>query len=115
MYPKLDGFNTKEITLYTEADIKPGMPVMLAENYSAGIPAAGSRFIGVCTSARGRYVSVALTGVVTVPYSGSGIKIGYSPLTCDGNGKLKHDANGSAEFLVFEVNEYDNLVTFLLR
>ena len=44
---KLDGFNSKEITLYTEQDIQPGMAVMIAEGYKAIIPGANTRFIGI--------------------------------------------------------------------
>ena len=115
MYPNLNGFNTKEITLYTEENVKPGMPVMLTENYSAILPAAGSRFIGICTSVRGNYISVAVTGVVTAPFTGSGLNIGYAKVSPDGNGKIKSDSTSGTEILVLEVNEYEKLVTFILK
>lgn len=115
MYPKLDGFNVKEVTLYTTEAIEPGMAVMLSENYSAVIPAANSRFIGVCTAVRGNYISVALTGIVTLPYSGSDISVGYNTISPDGDGYVKLNLSGSVEYLVTDVNTSEKLVTILLK
>ncbi len=114
MNPKLNGFDVKEVTLYTTDAIKPGMAVMLEENYTAKVPIANSRFIGVCTAVRGDYVSVALTGVVTVPFSGTDISVGYNNLSADGNGYLKLNLSSSYEYLVLEVDEAQKLMTIML-
>ena len=114
MNSNLNGFNVKEITLYADGNIQPGMAVSVKENHTAAIPSANERFAGICTAVRGGYVSVALTGILTVPYSGTGISVGYNPVTADGNGYIKFNVSSSEEFLVFDIDETEHLMTILL-
>ena len=114
MTEKLKGVNLTEITLYTEEDIKPGMAVMISDNYTATIPVSNTRFAGICTGVRGNYVTVAINGVVTVPYTGTDIPVGYNSLASDGNGVVKIDFGGSFEHLILDADAQKKLITFLL-
>ena len=111
---KLDGFNSKEITLYTEQDIQPGMAVMIAEGYKAIIPGANTRFIGICTSRKGNYITVAVSGVVTTHCSSENISVGYNCLSADGNGNLKLDNGALVETLILEIDKENNIIKILL-
>ena len=115
MIETLNGLCTKEITLLAKEDVKPGMPVEIAERYTVGIPDNNCRFFGICTSVKGKYATVAVSGVVTVPYSGSSLTLGYNTLSSDGNGKVKVDMNGDDYFVVFDIDEENKLVTILLN
>lgn len=114
MNTKLDGFNVKEITLYTEQDIKPGMTVMIDEGYKAIIPSANTRFVGICTSRKGNYVTVAVSGVVTAHCVSENISVGYSGLSADGNGNIRIDSGAMVEILVLETDVQNKLIKILL-
>lgn len=114
MKPLPNGFNVNETTLYTESDIKAGMTVELDSDGNAIVASENSHFIGVCTKAKGNYVTVALTGVVTVPYTGSAPSTGYDILAADGNGNVKFFGAGDSEYLVFNVDKEKHLATFML-
>ena len=115
MKTNLDGFHVNEVTLYTTEDIKPGMAVTIGENCTAKIPPSGTRFMGICTDVRGNYVSVALTGAVTVPYTGSDFAAGFNTISPDGNGYLKLNFDGEVEYLVLDVNAAEKLMTIFLK
>lgn len=108
-------FNVNETTFYTESNIKAGMTVELDSDGKAVIASSNSRFIGVCTKANGNYISVALTGIVTVPYTGTTApNVGYELLSADGNGNVKFNGASEVDHLVLSVNTKDKLVTFML-
>jgi hypothetical protein len=114
MNTNLDGFNVKEITLYTDEDIKPGMAVMIAEEYKAIIPKANKRFIGVCTSRKGNYVTVTISGTAVTKCVSDNIEVGYNCLSGDGNGNIKIDGTTMVETLVLEIDKQSQLVKILL-
>lgn len=114
MYPEINGFNVKEITLYNSGNIAVGNVVMLGENHTALVPSAGSAFIGVCTQVRGDYVSVAVTGAVTFPYSGSKPVVGYNLFSADGNGAVKINTGDGKDYLVTDVDEAEGTMTIML-
>lgn len=114
MKRRLDGFNVKEITLYTESDIAPGSPVTVGENMTAVVPGNNNAFLGICTAKKGNYVSVAVSGMVTAPFTGSDIELGYNYLASDGNGKLKFDLSATIETFVLSIDEKNKLATILL-
>ena len=108
-------FNVNETTFYTNEDIKAGMTVELDTDGNAIMAQTNSRFIGVCTKADGNYISVALTGIVTVPYTGTTTpSIGYELLAADGNGNVKFNSGSEVDHLVLSVNTEEKLVTFML-
>ncbi len=108
-----DRLVVNEITLYTEEDFTPGMPVTVGPNQTATKPAKGENFMGICTAKRGNYISVAFSGAVTVPYSGT-VVTGYSYLAADGEGKVKEDFTSSVPLFVLSVDTENNLATVLL-
>ncbi len=114
MNRNFEGYHVDEITLYTNDDFKPGMAVMIAENCTAVISNEGSNFIGVCTGVRGNYISVALTGAVTVPYSGVDFSVGYNLISPDSNGYLRLDFEGTKEYLILDIDKDEKLMTIWL-
>ncbi len=103
MYPELTGFDTKEVTLYSDSDITPGMTVALTADSTGAIPASGEKFCGVCTDVRGRYITVALKGYAEASYSGTAPTVGYNTLAGDGKGNAAVNDNGR-ELLVASVD-----------
>lgn len=114
MNANLNGFNVKEITLYTEQDIKVGMPVTIGEGRKAVLPDENKPFMGICTGRKGDYVTVAVSGLLTVAYTGSNITLGYNLISANGNGGLKFDISTTISTFVFDIDTEKNLVTILL-
>ena len=114
MIKNINGLCTKEITLYAKDDVKPGMAVEIQESYTVGIPGVNSRFFGVCTGINGNYATVAISGIVTVPFSGANIDLGYNTLAGDGTGKVKLDMNGDDYMVVLDIDDENKLITILL-
>lgn len=114
MIKSLNGLNLKEITLYAEENVKPGMTVVITDKYTVGVATKNAKFFGICTDVKGGYATVAVSGIITVPFSGTDITIGYNFISADGNGNVKYDAGGSVEYLVFDIDEENNLVTISL-
>ena len=108
-----DRLVVNEITLYTEEDIQPGTPVTIGADQNAVKAGKGEGFVGICTAKRGNYVSVAFSGAVTVPYSGSMVT-GYVFLAPDNDGKLKEDFASSFQYFVLNVDTENSLATILL-
>lgn len=114
MIKNLNGLCNKEITLLAKENVKPGMPVEVQDRYTVGMPKVNKRFMGVCTSVKGKYATIAISGVVTSPYTGSFLTIGVNTLACDGAGNIKVDENGDQYYSVLDIDETNKLVTFLL-
>ena len=108
-----DRLVVNEITLYTEEDFVPGAPVTVGPNHTAVKPGNNESFMGFCTAKRGNYVSVAFSGAVTVPYSGT-METGYVLMSADGEGKIKEDFASSLQLFVLNIDTENNLVTVLL-
>lgn len=113
MYPEITGFETKEVTLYTQDSIAVGMAVALKENCTAAIPASGEKFCGVCTDVRGNYITVALKGYCEASYTGSAPAVGYNSLAGDGNGSAAVNENGR-EILVAAVDTQAKKIIIIL-
>ena len=114
MIESLNGLCTKEITLLSDGNVQPGMPVIIKDSYTVGIPGLNGRFFGICTSVKGNYATIAISGIVTVAYTGPSLFLGYNTLASDGNGKIRLDINGDDYFLVLNIDEENSLVTILL-
>ena len=114
MIENLNGLCTKEITLLASEEVKPGMPVEIIDKYTVGMAGINGRFFGVCTSVKGKYATVAISGAVTIPYSGSEIYFGYNTISSDGEGKVKFDIDGEVYYVVLDIDEDNNLITILL-
>lgn len=113
MYPELNSFQTKEVTLYTTEDITPGMTVALRENCVGTKAASGEKFCGVCTAKRGNYISVALKGYAEATYSGTAPEVGYSLLAGDGEGGAAISDSGR-ELLVCRVDTQEKTIAVIL-
>ena len=107
-----DRLVVNEITLYTEDDIQPGTPVTIGPNQNAVKAAKGENFMGICTAKRGNYISVAFSGAVTVPYSGTMVT-GYVFIAPDDNGKIKEDFASPVTYFVLNVDAENSLATIL--
>ena len=115
MIENLNGLCNVEITLLANDNVKPGSPVEIEDKYTVCVPSLNSRFMGICTSVNGKYATIVTSGIVTVPYSGSNIVLGYNTLSSDGNGKLKFDLNGDVYIPVLDMDEENGLITILLK
>lgn len=113
MYPKLNGFNTKAVTLYTDDDIKIGDPVKLLEDACAAPAAATEKFCGICTDKRGNYITVTLVGYAQTKYSGTAPTVGYNSLAADGKNGVAVNDKGR-ELLVLDVDKDNNIVAIML-
>ncbi|MFI3140763.1 MAG: hypothetical protein R3Y27_00470 [Clostridia bacterium] len=111
----LQGFGQKTATFSTTtADLVVGEPVIMASNNTVKRATLGKLLVGVVTSICGDYVSVALKGAVTVPYSDSAPTLGVCSLSCDGDGGVEVDLEPLIYYRVLEVDSTNNTVTFLL-
>ena len=79
----------------------------------ADLCADGDRFCGLVRGIRGSAAGVQIHGFVTVPYTGSAPKCGYSKLSANAAGGVKADESGTA-YLVAAVNTSGKTVTFEL-
>lgn len=102
-----------EFTLYTAEDIQPGTPVTIGPDQNAVKAAKGENFVGICTAKRGNYISVAFSGAVSAPYSGS-METGYVFIAADGEDKIKVDYTSTIQIFVLSVDAEKNLATILL-
>jgi len=92
-----------------------GQVVKVSGNGEVSACADGEAFCGaVITAARdGAACSVALGGMVTLPYTGTAPVLGWSALSANGEGGVKADSAGR-EYLVTDVDETGMTVTFTL-
>lgn len=111
--PVLDGFENKEITLRNNMNVAVGKAVGFKNAYTSCVPADGDHFCGVCTSKRGIYVTVLMSGFTTVSYSGTAPVVGYNKLVGDGTGKVKVDDNGR-HILVTNVDTTKQTIDIIL-
>ena len=114
MNPVLNGLYNTEITLYTTDNIKPGMAVKFNDDKSVSPVGKFDSFIGICTASRGNYVTVAVSGIVTVPYTGTAPELGHSTISGGAEGYLIYDLDGDYKYIVLDVNEEKNLFTVIL-
>ena len=99
---------------FTCADAVEGQVVKISGNGEVAPCAAGDQFCGVVMyiGRDGKACSVALGGMVTVPYTGSAPALGWTGLAGDGQGGVK--AAEGHDYLVVDVDESGMTVTFKL-
>lgn len=92
-----------------------GQMVKLSGNAKAAPCAAGDAFAGMAISVSRDEAacSVALSGIVTVSYSGTAPTVGWQGLVANGDGGVKTAASGK-QYLVIQKNETAKTVTFVL-
>ena len=109
--------------------VQAGQTVKISGGGAVASCAAGEDFCGVVLAVGrdGGACSVALGGLVTVPYSGTAPALGWSALAADGKGGVKTAGGGTAgsessaqtaengrKYLVADVDETGKTVTFVL-
>ena len=92
-----------------------GQVVKISGNGQVAACADGDSFCGVTefVARVGGACSVALGGMVRVPYTGTAPTLGWESLAADGNGGVKAASTGRS-YLVVDVDESDKTVTFAL-
>ena len=112
MSVSVKGFNENVLTLKAASGLTAGVPVSMSENDT--VAAATEVFCGVSVSVSGNYAGVQLTGMVTLPYTGTTAPaVGYAALIADGAGGVKADSKGRS-YLVVNVDSTNKKVSFML-
>lgn len=97
------GYGESIVTFEAAEGVKAGAPVKITANGTVGPCAAGDRFCGVAVSVRDGIAAVQLSGYVTLPYSDTGLAVGYQKALAGADGKIKADAAGG-EILVTDID-----------
>lgn len=108
-----EGFNEGVLTFSCSGDIAAGSPVKISGNGEVSACSDGDKFCGVAVNCRNGSAGVALSGTVTLAYSGTVPAAGYVKLAADGSGKVK-TASGGREYLALSVDTTAGTVTIIL-
>ena len=65
------GFCENVLTLKAASGLKAGVPVAVSANDTVSAAGADAKFCGVSVNVNGGYAGVQLSGVVTMPYTGT--------------------------------------------
>ena len=105
------GFCENILTLKAASGLKAGVPVAVSANDTVSAAGADAKFCGVSVNVNGGYAGVQLSGVVTMPYTGTEAPaVGYAALAADG---VKVSTKGNT-YLVLSVNTTAKTVSFML-
>lgn len=111
------GFCENVLTLKAASGLKAGVPVAVSANDTVSAAGADAKFCGVSVNVNGGYAGVQLSGVVTMPYTGTDAPaVGYAALAADGAGGaggVKVSTKGN-NYLVLNVNTAAKTVSFML-
>lgn len=107
------GFCENVLTLKAASGLKAGVPVAVSAN-AVSAAGADAKFCGVSVNVNGGYAGVQLSGVVTMPYTGTDAPaVGYAALASDGADGVKASTKGNT-YLVLSVNTTAKTVSFML-
>ncbi len=85
MKVSLNGYGENVVTLEAEDDVKVGSPVKMTGNGKVGLCTAKEAFCGIAVGVRDGYAAVQMQGFYgNLPYSGSGVQVGYVKLGATG-------------------------------
>ena len=90
-----NGFANRTLTCATEAQLDVGTPVVMTDNYTVAAAQSGDPLFGVACGGRGGVCAVQVLGAVTLPYTGDAPAVGYGKLSCDGEGAVQVDEDGT--------------------
>ena len=108
------GFCENVLTLKAASGLKAGVPVAVSANDTVSAAGADAKFCGVSVNVNGGYAGVQLSGVVTMPYTGTdALAVGYAALASDGADGVKASTKGNT-YLVLSVNKTAKTVSFML-
>lgn len=106
-----DGIGEKTLTFIGDG-VKRGDAVKVTGAGTVSPCASGESFDGFAGGTRGEYTAVVIAGAVTVPYSGTAPGFGRAALCADGSGGVT--AGGDVKYLVVDVDETEQNVTFIM-
>lgn len=109
---KFNGYGEGVLTFTCASGVTAGSLVKMTDNGKVAVCSAGDKFIGVCLSVRGDIAAVQVGGYTELPFTGSGIAVGYCTLAADADGAVKSAQTGR-EYLVIEVGA--SAVGFILK
>ncbi|MBQ8764040.1 MAG: hypothetical protein IJZ07_08050 [Clostridia bacterium] len=113
MSVSFSGFNNNTLTFKCSVAIDKGTPVMIYKSSTVIECNDGESFHGIVVDSDSKYASVQVRGVVKMPYTGTAPATGYNSLGADGNGGVKLSTS-SVKYLILDVDETENIVTFLM-
>lgn len=108
-----DSIGQECVTVRTNSNISVGSPCKFTASNTVSVCSDGNAFHGIVMSQREGFITLAVHGFVTVPYSGTAPTVGYCPLAAATGGKVKK-LEGAKEHLVVSVDTTKSTVTFLL-
>lgn len=97
----------------TNSGAAENVPCKIIYNNSISSCLDGNAIHGVVVATRGSLATVAISGFVTLPYTGTAPTLGFCPLAAASSGKVKK-LDGAHEYLVISVDTTSKTVTFLL-
>ena len=113
MTVSFNGFNENAVTFLRDGEIEAGAPVTVTANGTVSPAEDGDILCGVAAAADGDCVTVQLTGYVKLAYTGDAPAVGYTALSCDGEGGVACDEDGKS-YLVIDVDTVAGTVGFIL-
>lgn len=108
-----EGIGQVCVTLYKNNTVTVGCTCSMAGDNCVGVSEEDENFAGIAAAIRGKYVNMIISGVVTLPYTGTAPGVGYCALAGDGSGNVKYSTEGNI-YRVLSVNMKDHTVTFIL-
>lgn len=106
------GFNENTATFKATEDIAKNSTVKMSASETVAPCEGGEAFCGVAVDCSGGYVSVQLSGAVTMPYTGTAPEAGYTALAGDGESVAVSEQG--REYLAVAVDETAKTVTFIM-
>ena len=95
MKVSLNGLGEQVATFEAESTVTAGSTVKITANGTVGVCAAKEPFCGIALSVRGGFAAVQIGGYVgNVPYTGTGMSVGYKTIAAAADGKVQVDAAG---------------------
>lgn len=108
-----DSIGQECVTVRSSNHISVGAPCKFTTSNFVSACSDGNAFHGIVMSQNDDFITLAVHGFVTVPYSGTAPTVGYCPLAAAAAGKVKK-LEGAKEHLVVSVDTTMSTVTFLL-
>ena len=94
-------------------NVPAGQVVTLSDSGAVTACDDDDTFCGVSGGGADGYLSVQLTGYVSLPYSGTAPAVGYGNLSADSGGGVKTSVSGR-EYLILDIDTVRNTIGFLL-
>lgn len=114
MKVSFSGYDEKVVTFEADGSVSAGSLVKITANGTVSACSAKESFCGVALSVRGGCAAVQLGGYAgNVPYTGTGMAVGYKTIAAAAGDKVTVDAAGRT-LLVTDVNPDASTCGFIL-